>query len=696
MHQPEHEIGILVVHGIGEQTRGQTIVDYGEPLCDWIHRWLQGLATPSTDSENRGVEVDSSSVQVIEKEQPLTTPEDSTYIDGSATLTEVSLLSSEEKDEPSTARLRLEAKKANGSIEKSSWLLAESHWAESFPPPDFVRVAVWSMKVVPWVLASFVGRQIRLTWAALRKLDHKSSLARRIALDFKLMSLVPLGLAASPFIVIAELLLLCLLLLSLLPIPALRNYLRWLHSKIAAIIGDSFIFTSSSMRCAAVVGHVVSDLKWLEQRCEKMVILAHSQGAAVAYLTLQSYLPGNLRSLVTFGSGLLKLDQLSRMNDPRNPGSETILGFLAFHACGPLLGILTVSLGLVKGPGYGAWYIVFMAALALFVALLFLVGAMIEDTGKLQAWGLSLKARGIKWCDFYASADPVPNGPLVIARGRATENQPPITMEVHNQGSAISDHTSYHSNSDEFVSAVATAISRHAQSRIPLHALQPSDERRIEFAAQKRAWRVGVLNVQRWILLVAGLALLADAELVSKIGTLTHSLWTHVSSWSGQVLNLAGSDKRPALSDFALGMACLLGILYLISRLQISLGELWHKSEANQFFDRTAHKRLPFADIPIVPMISWWFTGFLVAFGLRAYWPDIFTIPWPAKIAQYLERQGPLALLDLSILTVALAGVAIFYLMFAAPILNGNTATNGWQLVKTRLKQMLFARQAPI
>src|SRR5258708_35242087 len=36
----QHEIGILFVHGIGEQKPGETLVQFGEPMCRWIRRWV--------------------------------------------------------------------------------------------------------------------------------------------------------------------------------------------------------------------------------------------------------------------------------------------------------------------------------------------------------------------------------------------------------------------------------------------------------------------------------------------------------------------------------------------------------------------------------------------------------------------------------------------------------------------------------
>src|SRR5262245_57646321 len=46
------EIGILLVHGIGEQKRGQTLVNMGEPLCSALKNWIESAS--STDQNSVG------------------------------------------------------------------------------------------------------------------------------------------------------------------------------------------------------------------------------------------------------------------------------------------------------------------------------------------------------------------------------------------------------------------------------------------------------------------------------------------------------------------------------------------------------------------------------------------------------------------------------------------------------------------
>jgi hypothetical protein len=38
------EIGILLVHGIGQQSPTQTLIEWGEPILDWLSRWMAMIA----------------------------------------------------------------------------------------------------------------------------------------------------------------------------------------------------------------------------------------------------------------------------------------------------------------------------------------------------------------------------------------------------------------------------------------------------------------------------------------------------------------------------------------------------------------------------------------------------------------------------------------------------------------------------
>lgn len=59
----------------------------------------------------------------------------------------------------------------------------------------------------------------------------------------------------------------------------------------------------------------------------------------------------------------------------------------------------------------------------------------------------------IGWRDYYASADPVPGGPLLDKY----PNWLSCTL-IHNRGSVLLDHSSYRRNAEEFISVIAREI----------------------------------------------------------------------------------------------------------------------------------------------------------------------------------------------------------------------------------------------
>jgi hypothetical protein len=47
----EHDLGILFIHGIGQHSRGDTLVRFGEPLLDCVRRWVDGTRPTKNQTE---------------------------------------------------------------------------------------------------------------------------------------------------------------------------------------------------------------------------------------------------------------------------------------------------------------------------------------------------------------------------------------------------------------------------------------------------------------------------------------------------------------------------------------------------------------------------------------------------------------------------------------------------------------------
>src|SRR4030095_8899357 len=112
-----YDLGVLFVHGIGSQTQGRTLADWGQVVTAWISRWIQA----GTQDPPAATIRDASLVPV--GQAPAHAFVDVRYRDNSGPIT-------------------------------SRWILAEAWWAGTVLPPSFSELARWSMVVVPWTIAS--------------------------------------------------------------------------------------------------------------------------------------------------------------------------------------------------------------------------------------------------------------------------------------------------------------------------------------------------------------------------------------------------------------------------------------------------------------------------------------------------------------------------------------------------------------
>ncbi|MDQ2942901.1 MAG: hypothetical protein M3R21_04425, partial [Candidatus Dormibacteraeota bacterium] len=100
-------LGILFVHGIGDQPQGDTLVSFGEPLYQWVRDWLEG-------AQEAGC-LTKATVEIVDAQvRP----------------------SSSEEEAPASARVVLTTIDTNGHPETAEWRLAESWWAATLLPPS--------------------------------------------------------------------------------------------------------------------------------------------------------------------------------------------------------------------------------------------------------------------------------------------------------------------------------------------------------------------------------------------------------------------------------------------------------------------------------------------------------------------------------------------------------------------------------
>jgi hypothetical protein len=630
-----YDIGVLFVHGVGQQRRGQTLVAFGGAVHSWLSRWLghaqnrflsKGVA--ATREEIRawldGLPQDSNAdtaMRRFEVVRPLLTRARS---GGNKKLRSMKELSRQagcailaarvefadvameahdgDRDVPPQATLEITALRVDGKLLESRWLMAESWWAESFEPPRFGDLSLWGLLIVPSTIVSHFATRARRNLHAAREAGAPAGMWGLAALSLFLLFLCPL-MALGAWVGLFVILLVAW-------IPKVRTLAIRAQQLLSGTIGDSYVLAARPLPAASILSRARRDLAWLLDKCDKGAAVAHSQGCAVVHLLLRSGVPDRLKVLLTFGSGLRKLEELRSLGS-----SERFAGFLA------VFGLVTAA---ALGFYPGLWWP--------FKALGVVLGAMMVTTGcvssiltdgprdELDYWARLLLRKGLTWEDYYASADLIPNGSLF-------DRDPPLNSTiVHNRGSAWMDHTAYWNNQDEFVSAVAQEIARPTTLGLPQVSVKDKDV--LAAAAARRRWRVRWLGWTR----KAGFVLAATA-LVIKWKALGEAgrQWAEAiryagleERWPASVMDVRSMASDPLWNPLVgLFVFVLTGFVTYLAVL--GLWRIWDAEETDRFFGREDYS-------PASLRFGMFVTGISLAAvaAVSASWPGTTLAPWTA------------------------------------------------------------------
>src|SRR5277367_1766804 len=146
--EPKARLGVLFIHGIGQQSKGETLVNWLDPLARWISAWLTGAQPGKMDPADRpGCLVRSTSLT---------------------------------GDEPPHAYVEIQAPAGLAGIAPtaSRILVAEAYWAQRFPPPNVHEVTIWLLEIAPMTLLLHFGLQVRRAFRELRASQGISNHAR--------------------------------------------------------------------------------------------------------------------------------------------------------------------------------------------------------------------------------------------------------------------------------------------------------------------------------------------------------------------------------------------------------------------------------------------------------------------------------------------------------------------------------------
>jgi len=506
--QRARALGVVFVHGIGGQGQGRTLSLWGDALVAWLekHPALSHVSLRNTRVRPLG-------------------------------------------DEPAHAYLELSIDQGA----KQSWLLTEGWWQGQLTAPSYAELIAWSTKVLPTALfthmSGIVGR-MRAGRSGTGALERGVFLATVLGLG------VPLVLMLAPLLVIVAL---ALLVIGLIPVAGLRSGVLRVQRVMTGAVGDSMMFVASPTYAAAMMSQVLASVDFLRSSgCAHVVVVAHSQGAAIAVEALSQTHGPRVDTLITVGSGINKLDTVRRtarrpllnwlpqglllavlllswrvLTDLR-AGTTSPLE-LAGYSVGLLGAFLTVALladgleryfpqladkatgvlGLAPGimlfalPDPVQWFL--FTLLAVGVTLLVVASQLKQDEVEVAP---ALSDRVAQWVDLYARSDPVPNGPT--RTGRVAW---PRSIEVHNLDSVWRDHTYYARAHDDAMTAIGEALMGAANDTDVPYSRSVAARR----AAGRRRWRVLCLRAVRLIVALAALiGIVTHFEQLDNLGRWTY------------------------------------------------------------------------------------------------------------------------------------------------------------------------------
>lgn len=607
-----YDVGVLLVHGIGQQRRGETLVEAGGALYEVMGGVLAGLGGA------RGpVELRPGPAQV---EADPARPEDPPWAEWTL----------------GNLRGRRVAGSPEEASDESRLLLAEAWWAGSFPEPRHSEVFEWVVRILPLVVVSHFDRRTRRTWFEFRNRDARSSrLISGSRLVLEVIRLVA-GMILAPPLLVA---ILGLSVLGFLPVPLVDSAARLMQQVLAAVIGDSYVLLSKPLARGAILETVRRNVRWLASRCERIVLVAHSQGGAIAHEVARTDPLLECSVLFTYGSGLQKLAMIQRLK------AEVSAVDLWLAVMGSLVAtgsVVMAALGV--GPvGWGWSTVMALAGVAMSAVMVrrFNRAAGIHYQAKRQ-WHsderlfkaeFQLPNSRIRWVDVYASDDPVPNGPLLDEYWpRSSEYG---AHPCWNLGSPLLDHTAYWQNRDDFVARVARILLGEAD--VALEAMEPGFRSREDVVVQRRRWRVGWRRRAPLAALAGTLGLafqVRDPVPTWMVGSLR---WLEsmtlkiplVGSW----LVGGGGAGRPPTLDTPLGVLLGVGCLGLVLFGLQGLWEAWNRTEMGQAAGRRAFSFWAWGHLAYVAAVAagfavgvgaffgWVFGVFVLAlFGLRFAW----------------------------------------------------------------------------
>src|SRR5262245_30763193 len=223
MKERQYNLGVLFVHGMGTQKAGQTLAQWGDALIACISRnWTLSVTVQRAGARR----------PTVRKEME-------------------AILTLREKDQ------------------SERWLLAEAWWAEAFQSPTYRELLSWSVRALPWAVAAHIAQ--RYWWVTTSREGRAARLGRIIA-SVQLIVVLFISPLLIGLLGIGALLGL---------VPKFRPFVLGIQSTLTASVGDCLAFVESPIRAAYIRTRIGDQLKRMVHSCQRTVVIAHSEGAAV-------------------------------------------------------------------------------------------------------------------------------------------------------------------------------------------------------------------------------------------------------------------------------------------------------------------------------------------------------------------------------------------------------------------------------
>ena len=575
-------VGVLFVHGAGDHTTGATLREFGEPLIAWLDGWLSSGEPPSEGLATDRVKPGAAQVLV------------------------------READSASPAHLELDVR-SRADAEPHRWVFAESRWDAAFAPPEFKSVLLWALTVVPWTVATQFVYPLHDKWAALR--PSIGSTLRFVVEAILAFILVVVG------AVVLQVFALAILVLSLIPLDTVRLIASRLQRFASTSVGDLYVVLVSPTERAALAGAVQRDVRWLRaQGCERIAVVAHSQGGFVAHQALTDPWHPPVDLFVTLGSGLIRLTESERARRANDliPSLIGLLGVLLFVRYGveAVFGAFDYSRQRPTAT--------LVAELGFFMMLVAVPPLRRYLDGRRRAYIAPLPG-ATRWVDYLTLEDPVLNG---HREGRLPDQAERV--RVVNRASVIADHGSYWDNTDQFVAKVALELADLDPAlavRASGPALGPADvSAHLDRSWTARELRVSILERVRLVFTAA-------------VATLIIGQWSGLASvgfpvaqWLGRlpkVVRDVGGSIADTIVPFAgahltiLGAAVIAVLAAIGYRLSVSAWDAWGDADTRRQWAGLAPSPLAAGAVAfhawvatmfaLVALVAWYGPGSAVA-----------------------------------------------------------------------------------